>query len=106
MLRTRREVLDDFEQQMRSEANFAGELIVRTENGFRLQETETFTVEVWRMLFNWRLVVLPRHQQIETTHGYCYFGTGLESLARAVAAGLQWADPMNTAPEGFDKQAF
>lgn len=40
------------------------------------------------------------------THGYCYFGTGLESLARAVAAGLQWVDPLNTAPEGFDKQAF
>ncbi|WP_133962406.1 hypothetical protein [Rathayibacter sp. PhB151] len=106
MLRTRAEALDDLEQQLRSEADVAGERIVRTENGFRLQETETFTVEVWKMLFNWRLVVMPPHQQVETTHGYCYFGTGLESLARAVAAGLQWADPMNTAPEGFDKQAF
>nr|WP_279631267.1 DUF1016 N-terminal domain-containing protein [Rathayibacter festucae] len=76
------------------------------QRGFRLQETETFAVEVWEMLLNWRLVVMPPRQRIETTHGYCYFGTGLESLARAVAAGLQWAHPMNTAPEGFDKQAF
>ncbi|WP_230674212.1 hypothetical protein [Rathayibacter sp. Leaf248] len=58
------------------------------------------------MLFNWRLVVMPPHQQIETTHAYCYFDTGLESLAGTVAAGLQWAHPFNTAPEGVDKQAF
>jgi hypothetical protein len=106
ILRTRAESLDDLEQQLRSKADIKGEWIVRTENGYRLQETETFTVEVWKMLFNWRLVVMPPHQQVETTHGYCYFGTNLESLARAVAAGLQWTDPMNTAPVGFDKQAF
>ncbi|MCJ1687469.1 hypothetical protein [Rathayibacter sp. VKM Ac-2927] len=106
MLRTRAEALDHLEQQLRSEADVAGQRIVRTENGFRLQETKTFTIEVWKMLFNWRLVVMLPHQQIETTHGYCYFGTGLESLAHAAAAGLQWEDPMNTASEGYDKQAF
>ena len=67
-----------------------------------MQETETSIVEAWKMLF----AVIPPHQQIETTHGYCYFGTGLEGLACAVAAGLQWMYPMNVAPERFDKQAF
>lgn len=39
-------------------------------------------------------------------HGYCYFGLGLESLARAVAAGLEWKDPLRTDPTGFDRKAF
>ncbi|PPG15022.1 hypothetical protein [Rathayibacter rathayi] len=82
------------------------ERVVPVENGFRVQATEEYVVEVWKMLFNWRLVVMPPGQQVEVTDGFCYFGTGLESLARAVAAGLRWTDPMTTRPEGFDKQAF
>lgn len=31
---------------------------------------------------------------------------GLESLARAVAAGLEWQDPLHTDPAGFDRKAF
>lgn len=58
------------------------------------------------MLYNWRLVVLRPHQQIDAVHGYCYYGTELESLACAVAAGLEWHAPLNSAPVGFDKQAF
>lgn len=58
-LRTRAELLDDVEQQVRSSGAFTGDRIVRTEHGFRLQETGTFTVEVWKMLYNWRLVVMP-----------------------------------------------
>lgn len=58
------------------------------------------------MLYNWRLVVMRPHQQIDTIHGYCYFGTDLATLARTVAAGLQWENPLHSAPEGFDKQAF
>lgn len=69
MLRTRAEALDDLERQMRSEADFAGERIVRTGNGFRLQETKTFTVQVWKMLSNWRLVVMLPHLQIEGPTG-------------------------------------
>lgn len=103
---TRAEVLDDLEQQVRPNDAFFGDRIVRTEHGFRLQKTGRISVAVWKMLDNWRLVVMPPLQEVEVTHDYCYFGTGLERLARAVAAGLQWVDPLNTAPEGFDKQAF
>ncbi|MCJ1701981.1 hypothetical protein MT356_19905 [Rathayibacter festucae] len=45
------------------------------------------------MAFNWNRVVMFPHQQIETTHDYCCFGTGLENRARAIAAGLEWVDP-------------
>lgn len=80
--------------------------IQQTENGYRLQETDEYVVEVWPMLFNWRLIVMLPNQNTTVEHGYCYFGRGLESLARATAAGLTWADPLNTLPDGFDKQAF
>jgi len=80
--------------------------IVPIQNGFRLQSTEGYVVEVWKYAFNWRLVVLLPNQQITVEHGYCYFGRGLDSLARAVAAGLEWVDPLHRHPEGFDKQAF
>lgn len=105
-MRTRAELLDGLERRVRPDAELAGERTVRTEDGFRLQNTEAFTVEVWKMLHSWRLVVMPPRQQVETTHGYCYFGMGLESLARAVAAGLEWAESLNTRPQGLDKQAF
>lgn len=80
--------------------------VVPIEQGFLVQDTPEYRVEVWRMLFNWRLVVLPPGPPTFVYHGYCYFGTDLESLARAIAAGLEWADPINTAPEGFNKKAF
>ena len=82
------------------------ERVIPIANGFRLQETDEYVVEVWAMLFNWRLVVMPPNQQLVVTHGYCYFGRGLDSLTRAVAAGLDWADPLRTEPPGYDKKAF
>ena len=66
---TRAEALTDLEQQTCSEADVAGKRIVWTQNGFRLQETEAFTVEVWKMLFYWCLVAMPPDQQVETAHG-------------------------------------
>ena len=80
------------------------ERIVSTPQGFQLQKTEEYTVEVWRMIVNWRLVVFTNTVTVEAA--YCYFGTGLETLARAVAAGLEWQDPLHTDPPGFDKKAF
>lgn len=80
--------------------------IVQIENGFRLQSTDAYVVEVWKYLYNWRLVVLLPNQQVTVEHGFCFFGRGLESLARAVAAGLIWEDPLHSLPPDFDKQAF
>ncbi len=78
--------------------------VVPTAQGFRLQQTDEYTVEVWRMIYNWRLVVF--RDEVSVEHGYCFFGTGLEPAARAVAAGLAWEDPLHTDPPDFDKKAF
>lgn len=93
--------------------------IVATEHGFRIRTTETYFLEVHRAMFNWRLVLhvhgiecsLPSVEHPDSVcptleHGYCYFGLGLESLARAVSAGLDWQDPLRTDPAGFDRKAF
>ncbi|WIE80932.1 hypothetical protein [Curtobacterium sp. MCSS17_016] len=78
----------------------------RIDNGWRVKATDDYVIEVWKTLFNWRLVVMVPNQQAVVEHGFCYFGLGLESLTRAIAAGLEWEDPFNTKPAGFDKQAF
>lgn len=80
--------------------------ITEIENGFRIRQTEEFTVEVWRYTFNWRLVSMLPNQQTTTARGYCFLGITLESLARAVAAGLEWDDPLHGDPPDYDKRAF
>ncbi|WP_137772097.1 MULTISPECIES: hypothetical protein [unclassified Microbacterium] len=93
--------------------------IVPIEHGFRIRTAETYFVEVHRALFNWRLVLHVHGVECSPSsaehphgvcptleHGFCYFGLGLESLARAVAAGLEWQDPLHTDPAGFDRKAF
>ncbi|ROS46197.1 hypothetical protein [Curtobacterium sp. PhB78] len=78
-----------------------------TEYGFRVRATDQYVIDVRKMLFNWRLIgSLAPAYGITDQHGFCYFGRTEEALHRAVAAGLTWEDPLNTEPEGFDKQAF
>lgn len=94
-LSSRTEALDALEASLREVQPGESSHILRIDKGFRLQETDDYVVEAWKMLYNWRLVVMRPHQQIDTINGYCYFGTDLETLARAVAAGLQWQDPLH-----------
>jgi hypothetical protein len=75
-------------------------------NGFRIRQTEEYVIEVWAMLFNWRLVVMRPNQQVNVDRGFCYFGRGLEALSLAVVAGLEWEDPYGTDPKGYGKKAF
>lgn len=76
-------------------------------NGYRVQETPEYIVEVIRMLFNWRIVLsLPEHHGETYEHGYCYFGTGPDTLVIALAAARAWTEPFTTDPIGFDKKAF
>lgn len=84
----------------------ADERITRVERGFRIRATPDYVVEVHKMLFNWRVVVFDPEDPVAIDRGFCYVGTGLETLARAVAAGLAWDDPYGTDPTGADKHAF
>ncbi len=103
---TRDEFLIDMHDALAtSDAPKLGE-ITRIDEGFRLQETDEFIVEVHRMLFNWRLIVRRPELSWEIEHGFCFFGTDLATLARAVAVGLEWDDPLHATPTGFDKQAY
>lgn len=83
-----------------------GITLQETPEGFRLRETDEYVIEVWGMLYNWRLVVMRANQDLFVEHGYCYFGRGLTSLARAIAAAAEWDDPLHTDPPGYDKKAF
>lgn len=75
--------------------------------GYIVQQNDDFVVDVIRTLYNWRVhVALAEEYGAFYLHGFCYFGTGPETLARALAAAKQWADPLNTEPDGFDKEAF
>lgn len=80
--------------------------LTQTENGFRIQETEEFVVEVWAMIYNWRLIVMLPNQNVTVEHAYCYFGRDLTTMLKAIAAGIAWKEPLTSAPEGYDKQAF
>lgn len=77
-----------------------------TEHGWVIRRTDDYVVEVWRMAFNWRLVVGRPWGPGTVDRGFCYFGTGATVALRAIGAGLAWEDPYNTLPEGFDKRAF
>jgi hypothetical protein len=74
--------------------------------GYVVWSNDEYTVEVWRMMFNWRLVAYVTGDDMNVLHGYCYFGTELRSLALAVIAGQNWKDVLNAEPEGYDKKAF
>jgi hypothetical protein len=76
------------------------------EDRYLVREADGYVVEVWRMMFNWRLTVAPAGQEKILDRGFCYFGRSHEAFLRAVAAGLTWADPYGTEPDGFDKQAY
>lgn len=84
-----------------------GQTLELVTGGYRLRATEDYVVDCTRMLFNWRLhVTTPELDGREYLHGYCYFGRDVTTMHRAIAAGLAWEDPLHTAPEGYDKQAY
>ena len=77
--------------------------------GFLVAETDDFIIEVSPMIFNWRIqVVSPELYGQCWEKGYCYFGTSINTLVKALSAAEEWAtgDPFTTDPPGFDKQAY
>lgn len=80
--------------------------IVLVSQGWRVRRTAEWTIEVWAMLYNWRLVVYRTGSTTTVEKGYCFMGRGLDSLTRAVAAGREWHDPLNSDPPDWDKRAF
>lgn len=79
----------------------------RVNGGWIIARTDEYVIDVTRQIFNWRLhVALPENYGQVYEHGFCYFGTGADSLVLAIEAGKRWEDPLNTDPIGFGKKAF
>jgi hypothetical protein len=78
------------------------------DGGYRVTETETHYIDVMRMMFNWRLCATPKALPFVFDAGYCYIGTGPDTFAKAVLAGIEWAkgDPLSDDPIGWDKDAL
>ena len=72
--------------------------------GFRVKELESYWLDVVQRFHNWRLVATDKPGGLTYSAGYCYFGLGTESLARAVLAAVQWDGPGHGSPPGFDKR--
>ena len=72
--------------------------------GFRVGETPTHWIEVHEMLFNFRLVRIPKAHPLTIDGGWCYYGTRAVSLLRAISAAVAW-DGVGR-PAGWDKDAF
>lgn len=74
-------------------------------------------IDVLRMLYNWRLVTTPIHDQSGYSRGWCYFGHGDGPFAatgeartmeiafrNAVMAAWVWDGSDDSEPPGYDKR--
>lgn len=76
------------------------------EGGYRVAVREGMVIEIWLMLFNWRLVCFEKGNQVSVAHGFCFFGRSMDTFARALAAAREWEHPLTEKPSDYDKQAF
>jgi len=76
--------------------------LTEIEGGYRVKETDSHYIEVHRMLFNWRVVTVWK-DTLCPDRGWCYHGTGLDSLVAAVAAAHFWDGSDGTEPDGWNK---
>lgn len=73
------------------------------DGGYRVTETETHYLDVLRQIYSWRLVTTPKDFPMVWDRGWCYYGTGLGSLAAAVLAARTWDGSDDSEPEGWNK---
>ncbi len=74
-----------------------------TDGGFLVADDGVRQVVVLRMIFNWR--VARTDGPFSYDRGWCYYGTDLSVMIRAVQAAVAWDAGDETAPEGWDKDA-
>jgi len=80
-----------------------GQEVTAIDGGFRVKETATHWIDVQRMIFNWRISTTPKSCPLTYDRNWCYFGTGIETLLRAVGAASEWDGADDTDPPGWSK---
>lgn len=72
-------------------------------NGYLLKELPGHTIEVHRMIVNWRLARLPKRPLPVADRYWCYASLEFGTLVAATLAGLAWDGGDDTEPEGWVK---
>lgn len=73
--------------------------------GYRIKETGTHFIEVMRMIYNWRVVTVPKRNENLIDRAWCYQGTGLDGFLPAALAAIAWDGSDDTEPPGYFKRA-
>ena len=84
-------------------STLAGGEVTPIDGGFRVKETETHWVDVLKMIWSWRIVTTSKDVPESYDRHWCYAGTSLLSLIRAVGAAAEWDGSDGTEPEGWNK---
>lgn len=84
-------------------SQLAGSEAVPVAGGFRVKETETAWIDVLRMIFNWRVANTLKSDPDSSRRHWCYAGTSLLTLIRAVGAVAEWDGADGSEPEGWNK---
>lgn len=72
--------------------------------GYRIKTTSTHHIDIYRMIFNWRIVTVPVNASMFVDRGWCYQGTGLHGFLPAVLAAVMWDGSDETEPPGYFKR--
>lgn len=72
---------------------------------YRIKETPTHYIDVMRMIYNWRIATVPKHNPMVIDRAWCYQGTGLNGFIPAALAAIAWDGADDTEPPGYFKRA-
>jgi hypothetical protein len=72
--------------------------------GYRIKSTLTHHIDLCRMIFNWRIITVPKNDPWFVDRGWCYQGTGLAGFLPAALAAIAWDGANDTEPPGYFKR--
>lgn len=73
--------------------------------GYRVKTTTTHHIDLYRMIFNWRIVTVPVDAPDFVDRSWYYQGTGLAGFLPAALAAVAWDGSDDTEPPGYFKRA-
>jgi hypothetical protein len=82
-----------------------GEHLTVIDGGWRVKMNDAGThyIDVFIMLFNYRIAATPTDNPYLVDRHWCYAGRGRDALLRCVLAAMAWDGAQDTEPEGWNK---